>query len=234
MAVPFKSRTIIPYGQWGEAWRILGIGAAGGFNKVIDTVVKQEAQYFAKMVKKNIDQQGTVGGKAFGGKPFARITRGTYYKRRFRRIRGKRALLARRDLRKAIKAKRVEHGRWFAGVLNTARDSAGRHVLQRAIVHEAGHRGIKIAATQSMLNFLYLLYKYKGDFSRKLKTSKKGGDKGVVTTIVINIPKRSYLLSTFDALYDRNRVAARNKVLARFALLSGGKLGKFLAPVPRT
>ncbi|MCG8668634.1 MAG: hypothetical protein MI867_04410, partial [Pseudomonadales bacterium] len=132
---------------WTRALRILGISRAR-IDKAIDKTVAQEARFFQRKIKEGLRRQAP-GGQRF--KPLSPLTLAV---RRFQGFGGSKALIVRGDLRNSIKVRKERPGRYFVGVLKSARGRQGQKLVNVAAVHEFGHGPIVIQVTAAMRGFL--------------------------------------------------------------------------------
>jgi hypothetical protein len=151
-----------------------------------------------------------------GGKAFAPLAPTTLAIRRFRGFRGTKALLVQGDLRNSITVVR-DGDRVFVGVLRTARNRAGRSLVDIAALHEHGSRPIVVRITPKARAFLHAAFRHAG-----LDTP-SSGQRGTAIA-VIQIPARPFLAPVFEKYAQPEQISRR--LLERVALDLGGDLGR--------
>lgn len=123
-------------------------------------------------------------------------------------------LIDRGDLRNSISV--VEHDKMiFIGIPNNARGRNGQDLVSVAATHEFGHT-FAIKVTQEMRDAV-LIKLAKGDQSKPFSSK---GKLVVGNTMIIRLPRRSFVGDTMDAHFSSEDVA--NRLLKRVALALGG------------
>lgn len=168
-------------------------------------VLKSEAKFLERKVKEGIRKQ------APGDTKLKRLKLNTRKTRRFRGIRGQRALLANRELFGAIKVK-MKPDEAFIGITGGT-NSRGYSLVRLAETQEKGRKNVVIELTKKMRALLgHMLNTGK-------RRSKARSPKAGANLIIFNIPARPFLQPVADK-YGKPSVALprwRRKMAAALA-----------------
>lgn len=201
-------------GDWSMAKTILASGAE--LSKAIDYAVQMEAQDARKKIIKGIRDQ------APGGRKFAPLSPMTLAMRKLRGFRGSKALVESGALIGSITVVRKSKGKWFVGVLRSARAKDGKSLVNVARVHELG-AVIVLRVSPKMRTFLMASMR-----RANLGGSKKGAgfiggqlSRGI---IVIKIPARPFIGPVIDKI-AKDRAGLQKRLAQRIARKMNFKLG---------
>lgn len=176
-------------GDWSKASAILG--ASSKLTKAIDNAVAQEAHYARREIIKGITDQ------APGGKRFEPLSALTLALRKAKGFRGSKIMMVTAGLRNSVTTHRSGKGKYFVGVLRTARSKDGKSMVNVASVHELGATFV-IRVTPKMRRFLMMQLRKAGIATRSNSRGGEGGlSKGV---IVVRIPARPFMQPVFDKI----------------------------------
>ena len=193
-------------GEWNQAIGTLK-GAARRIEAAQRKAMLQEAQFFRTKVVEGLRTQ------APGGKRLRPLAASTLAVRRFVGIRGRKALIARADLRNSINVVQ-QRGGVFVGVLRTARGSAGQSLVNVAKIQELGLQRL-IRITPKMRRFLQAAFRAAG-----LPREPPGG----ATLGVIRIPARPFLRPVAEKFFG-NLAQVRSRYTKRLSKILGRDFG---------
>ena len=165
-------------GTWAKVGRLLAT-APRRMQAAFDKALWQEGQFIRTKIVEGIREQ------APGGRAFAPIAPTTLAIRQFRGFHGTKALIVQADLRNSITVVR-DGDRVLVGVLRTARNRAGKSLVDIAALQEYGSRPIVIHLTPKARAFLHAAFRHAG-----LDASSSGQPS--VGIAVIQIPARPFL-----------------------------------------
>lgn len=131
-------------------------------------------------------------------------------------MRGTKALIVQADLRNSITVVR-DGDRVLVGVLRTARNRAGRSLVNIAALQEHGSRPIVVHLTPKARAFLHAAFRHAG---------LDGPSSGQLGTgiAVIHIPARPFLAPVFDKYAQPDQISLR--FLERVAKQLSGDFGR--------
>lgn len=211
--MPIKMRTTM-VGDWGKARSILEGGAR--LKKAIDLAVRQEAHDARKQIVQGIREQ------APGGRRFAKLSPLTLAMRKFQGFKGSKALLVTGTLRNSIVVKKAGSGRYFVGVLRTARSkNDSRPVVNVAALHEYGGT-VVVRVTPKMRKFLMMVMSRSKGRNKAGRSGKGQLARGV---IVIKIPARPYIGPVIEKM-GSSPAAVRKRLAQRISRNMKLTLGK--------
>jgi phage gpG-like protein len=195
-------------GPWSQARKLLA-AVPRRLQAAFDKALMQEAQFLRTKIVDGIREQ------APGGRAFAPLAPTTLAIRQLRGFRGTKALLVQGDLRNSITV--VKDGdRVLVGVLRTARNRAGKSLVDIAALHEHGSRPIVLRLTPRARAFLHAAFRHAG-------LDGPGSGQPGTGVAIIQIPARPFLAPVFDKYAQPDQVSRR--FLARVAALLGGDFG---------
>jgi len=141
-------------GAWTRVGQLLAT-APRRVQGAVDKAMLQEGQFLRTKIVEGIREQ------APGGRAFAPLAPTTLAIRQFRGFRGTKALLVQGDLRNSITV--VKDGdRVLVGVLRTARNRAGKSLVDIAALQEHGARPIVMRLTPKARAFLHAAFRHAG------------------------------------------------------------------------
>jgi phage gpG-like protein len=196
-------------GPWSHVAKLLAT-APQRMQAAFDKALLQEAHFLRTKIVEGIREQ------APGGRAFTPLAPTTLAIRRFRGFRGTKALLVHGDLRNSITV--VKDGdRVLVGVLRTARNRAGKSLVDIAALHEHGSRPIAIRLTPKARAFLHAAFRHAG---------LDGPSSGQPSTgiAVIQVPARPFLAPVFEKYAQPEQLSRR--FLERVAAQIGGDFGR--------
>jgi hypothetical protein len=188
---------IVRVGDWAAAQAFLTSGPTR-VDAALKVAVRREAELFRKEVVQGIAKQ------APGDKPFKPLSKRTLALRRFQGFKGKKALIRRGDLRKAVKVT-IAPGGFFVGILRSARSSTGDNLVNVAAVHEFGAT-IVLRMTPKMRRYLLMVFA-KAGLVAPAAPSTSGPSSRV---IIVRIPPRPF----FGPVADKIRPGSAARVVA--------------------
>lgn len=196
-------------GPWTKVGRLLAT-APRRMQAAFDKALWQEGQFLRTKIVEGIREQ------APGGRAFAPLAPTTLAIRQFRGFRGSKALIVQADLRNSITVVR-DGDRVLVGVLRTARNRAGKSLVDIAALQEYGSRPIVVHLTPRARAFLHAAFRHAG------LDRPSSGQPGTGIA-VIQIPARPFLAPVFDKYAQPEQVSRR--FLERVAALLGGDFGR--------
>lgn len=175
-------------GDWAKARAVLP-GFDHFYRQAEIQSVRKEAEHFVRMVNRAFKTSGKSNRVTWA--PNSNFTK--------RMKRSSKPLIDTGDLKKSVRMIPAGPGMFFAGVPNNARGKNGKSLIPIGKIHEFG-KVIVMRITQKQHRF----------FMAKLKEMGMGGARGggggggfrPGSTLVIRIPKRSFLVSTKEAHFD--------------------------------
>jgi len=181
-------------GPWSRVGKLLA-AAPQRMQAAFDKALLQEAQFLRTKIVEGIREQ------APGGRAFTPLAPATLAIRRFRGFHGTKALLVQGDLRNSITVTK-DGDQVFVGVLRTARNRAGKSLVDIAALHEHGSRPIVIRLTPKARAFLHAAFRHAG---------LDGPSSGQPSTgiAVIQIPARPFLAPVFEKYAQPDQVSRR-------------------------
>jgi len=195
-------------GDWTRVGQLLA-GAPKRVQAAIDKAVLQEAQFLRTKIVEGIREQ------APGGRAFAPLAPTALAIRKFRGFGGTKALLVQGDLRNSVTVTR-DGDRVLVGVLRTARNRAGRPLVDIAALNELGSRPIVMRLTPKARAFLHAAFR-KAGFDAPAPGHPSTG------LAIVQIPPRPFLSPIFEKYAEPSQVSRR--FLERVAKNLGGDLG---------
>lgn len=195
-------------GPWTKVGKLLA--SAPRMQAAFDKALWQEGQFIRTKIVEGIREQ------APGGRAFTPLAPTTLAIRQFRGFRGSKALIVQADLRNSITVVR-DGNRVLVGVLRTARNRAGKSLVDIAALQEYGSRPIVIHLTPRTRAFLHAAFRHAG------LDRPSSGQPGTGIA-VIQIPARPFLAPVFDKYAQPEQVSRR--FLERVAALLGGDFGR--------
>jgi phage gpG-like protein len=181
-------------GPWSQVGKLLA-AAPRRMQAAFDKALLQEAQFLRTKIIEGIREQ------APGGRAFAPPAPTTLAIRQFRGFRGTKALIVQGDLRNSITV--VKDGdRVFVGVLRTARNRAGKSLVNIAALHEHGSRPIVVRLTPRARAFLHAAFRHAGLDGPSSGHSSTG-------IAVIQIPARPFLAPVFEKYAQPEQISRR-------------------------
>lgn len=181
-------------GPWSRVGKLLA-AAPRRMQAAFDKALLQEAQFLRTKIVEGIREQ------APGGRAFTPLAPTTLAIRQFRGFRGTKALIVQGDLRNSITV--IKDGdRVFVGVLRTARNRAGRSLVDIAALQEYGSRPIVLRLTLRARAFLHAAFRHAG---------LDGPSSGQPSTgiAVIQIPARPFLAPVFEKYAQPEQISRR-------------------------
>ncbi|HEX7840493.1 MAG TPA: phage virion morphogenesis protein [Kofleriaceae bacterium] len=196
-------------GPWSRVGKLLA-AAPRRMQAAFDKALLQEAQFLRTKIVEGIREQ------APGGRAFTPLAPTTLAIRQFRGFRGTKALLVQGDLRNSITVVK-EGDRVFVGVLRTARNRAGKSLVDIAALHEHGSRPIVLRLTPRARAFLHAAFRHAG---------LDGPSSGQPSTgiAIIQVPARPFLAPVFEKYAQPGQISRR--FLERVATQLGGDFGR--------
>jgi len=195
-------------GSWAEVERLLATGSRR-VAAALDKATLQEGQFLRTKIVEGIREQ------APGGRPFLPLAPTTLAIRQFRGFRGEKALLVQGDLRNSITV--VKDGdRVLVGVLRTARNRAGKSLVDIAALQEHGSRPIVMRLTPKARAFLHAAF-------RRAGLDRPGSGAPGIGIAIVQIPPRPFLAPVLEKFGRREDVERRFR--ERVAKLLGGDFG---------
>jgi hypothetical protein len=195
-------------GDWTRAGQLLST-ASKRIQAAVDRAMLQEGQFLRSKIVEGLREQ------APGGQAFAPLAPTTLAIRTFRGFGGTKALLVHADLRNSITVTR-DGDRVLVGVLRTARNRAGRPLVDIAALNEQGSRPIVMRLTPKARAFLHAAF-------RKAGLDAPGPSQPSTGVAVLQIPPRPFLAPVFEKFAKPEDVSRR--FLARVAKNLGGDFG---------
>jgi hypothetical protein len=195
-------------GPWSRVGKLLA-AARQRMQTAFDKALLQEAQFLRTKIVEGIREQ------APGGRAFTPLAPTTLAIRRFRGFHGTKALLVHGDLRNSITV--IKDGdRVFIGVLRTARNRAGKSLVDIAALQEHGSRPIALRLTPKARAFLHAAFRHAG---------LDGPSSGQPSTCiaVFQIPARPFLAPVFEKYAQPEQISRR--FLERVAAQLNGDFG---------
>jgi len=195
-------------GPWAKVSKLLA-AAPRRMQAAFDKALWQEAQFIRTKIVEGIREQ------APGGRAFAPLAPTTLAIRQFRGFRGTKALIVQADLRNSITVVR-DGDRVLVGVLRTARNRAGKSLVDIAALQEYGSRPIVVHLTPKARAFLHAAFRHAG------LDGPSSGQAGTGIA-VIQIPARPFLSPVFEKYAEPDGISRR--FLERVAAQLGGDFG---------
>lgn len=196
-------------GPWAKVGKLLA-AAPRRMQAAFDKALWQEAQFLRTKIVEGIREQ------APGGRAFTPLAPTTLAIRQFRGFRGTKALIVQADLRNSITVVR-DGDRVLVGVLRSARNRAGKSLVDIAALQEYGSRPIVVHLTPRARAFLHAAFRHAG------LDRPSSGQPGTGIA-VIQIPARPFLAPVFDKYAQPGQVSRR--FLERVARQLGGDFGR--------
>jgi hypothetical protein len=196
-------------GPWAKVGRLL-VTAPRRLQAAFDKALLQEAHFLRTKIVEGIREQ------APGGRAFAPLAPTTLAIRQFRGFHGTKALLVQADLRNSITVVR-DGDRVLVGVLRSARNRAGKSLVDIAALQEYGSRPIVVHLTPRARAFLHAAFRHAG------LDGPTSGQPGTGIA-VIQIPARPFLAPVFDKNAQPEQVSRR--FLKRVATQLSGDFGR--------
>lgn len=186
------------FGDWEKARRVLP-GFDQFYKEVEIEAVKKEAEYFRRMVLRAFKTSGGSNGKTWApNSDFTKRAKGS-----------SKPLVNTGDLMGSVTIVDAGPGEFFVGVPNNARSKNGGKLVSIGAVHEFG-KVIVMQITKKQHSAFMAKLKQLGMSSGR----RGGGGKGKFrpgATLVIKIPKRSFLNDTKEAHFKPNQTQGRVK-----------------------
>jgi phage gpG-like protein len=181
-------------GPWSQVGKLLAT-ASRRVQAAFDKALLQEAQFLRTKIVEGIREQ------APGGRAFAPLAPTTLAIRQFRGFHGTKALIVHGDLRNSITVTK-DGDRVLVGVLRTARNRAGRYLVDIAALHEHGSRPIVLRLTPKARAFLHAAFRHAG---------LDGPSSGQPSTgiAVIQVPARPFLAPVFEKYAQPEQMSRR-------------------------
>ena len=181
-------------GPWSRVGKLLA-AAPRRMQAAFDKALLQEAQFLRTKIVEGIREQ------APGGRAFAPLAPTTLAIRQFRGFRGAKALIVQGDLRNSITVVR-DGDRVLVGVLRSARNRAGKSLVDIAALQEHGSRSIVMKLTPKARAFLHAAFRHAG---------LDGPNSGQPSTgiAVIQIPARPFLGPVFEKYAQPDQISGR-------------------------
>ena len=195
-------------GDWTRVGQLLA-GAPKRVQVAIDKAVLQEAQFLRTKIVEGIREQ------APGGRAFAPLAPTTLAIRRFQGFGGTKALLVHGDLRNTVTVTK-DGDRVLVGVLRTARNRAGRPLVDIAALNELGSRPIVMRLTPKARAFLHAAFRRAGLDATAAGQPSTG-------LAIVQIPARPFLSPIFEKYAEPSQVSRR--FLERVTKNLGGDFG---------
>ena len=196
-------------GPWSQVAKLL-TAAPQRIQAAFDKALLQEAQFLRTKIVEGVREQ------APGGQAFAPLAPTTLAIRRFRGFSGTKALLVQGDLRNSVTV--VKDGdRVLVGVLRTARNRAGKSLVDIAALHEHGSRPIVMRLTPKARAFLHAAFRHAG-------LDAPGAGQPSTRIAVIQVPARPFLAPVFDKYAQPDQISHR--FLDRVFRHMNGDLGR--------
>jgi len=196
-------------GPWTKVGKLLA-AAPRRMQAAFDKALWQEGQFLRTKIVEGIREQ------APGGRAFAPLAPTTLAIRKFRGFRGTKALIVQGDLRNSITVMR-DGDRVLVGVFRTARNRAGKSLVDIAALQEYGSRPIVVHLTPKARAFLHAAFRHAG-----LDASSSGQPGTGIA--VIQIPARPFLAPVFDKYAQPDQISRR--FLERVAKQLSGDFGR--------
>jgi hypothetical protein len=196
-------------GPWAKVGRLLAT-APQRMQAAFDKALWQEGQFLRTKIVEGIREQ------APGGRAFTPLAPTTLAIRQFRGFRGTKALIVQADLRNSITVVR-DGDRVLVGVLRTARNRAGKSLVDIAALQEYGSRPIVVHLTPKARAFLHAAFRHAG------LDGPSSGQSGTGIA-VIQIPARPFLAPVFDKYAQPEQLSRR--FLERIAAQLSGDFGR--------
>ena len=181
-------------GPWSQAGKLLA-AAPKRIHAAFDKALLQEAQFLRTKIVEGIREQ------APGGRAFTPLAPTTLAIRQFRGFHGTKALLVHGDLRNSITVTK-DGDQVFVGVLRTARNRAGKSLVDIAALHEHGSRPIVLRLTPQARAFLHAAFRHAG-----LDGPSSGQPSSGIA--VIQIPARPFLSPVFEKYAQPEQISRR-------------------------
>ena len=195
-------------GSWAEVERLLATGSRR-VAAALDKATLQEGQFLRTKIVEGFREQ------APGGRPLLPPARTTLAIRQFRGFRGEKALLVQGDLRNSITV--VKDGdRVLVGVLRTARNHAGKSLVDIAALQEHGSRPIVMRLTPKARAFLHAAF-------RRAGLDRPGSGAPGIGIAIVQIPPRPFLAPVLERFGRRGD--GERRLRERLAQLLGGDFG---------
>lgn len=177
--------TVSRSGDWAKVRSMLA-SAPKRLETAMQRALHQEAHALRKEIVVGLTSQSP------GGQPLKEPAPLTLAARRLRKFGGTKSLIVRGDLRNSISV--VANGMdIFVGIKRSARNKAGRELVNIAKVQEFGGPPVVIPITPKMRRFLFKLYRTAG--VTPSAPQRGGGGAGVVVT---QVPARPFLRPAFE------------------------------------
>lgn len=167
-------------GDWSKAGKLMRLMSRGTAT-AIKKAAADEAEYFRKKVVQAFDTSGKSNGITWKANKATTLTSKS----------GTKPLIDSGDLKRAIEVHK-KGGDYFVGIRSGKQHRDGRPLDQIATTHEFG-KILAVRITAKMLRFLH------ANADRIGLGKGSGGQLAVGKTLMIEIPKRSFLQSTADA-----------------------------------
>jgi hypothetical protein len=196
-------------GPWAKVGRLLAT-APRRMQAAFDRALWQEGQFLRTKIVEGIREQ------APGGRAFTPLAPTTLAIRQFRGFPGSKALIVQADLRNSITVVR-DGARVLVGVLRTARNRAGKSLVDIAALQEYGSRPIVLHLTPRARAFLHAAFRHAG-------LDGPGSARPGTGIAVIQTPARPFLAPVFDTYAQPKQISRR--YLERVAALLRGDLGR--------
>jgi hypothetical protein len=196
-------------GPWTKVGKLLA-AAPRRMQAAFDKALWQEGQFLRTKIVEGIREQ------APGDRAFAPLAPTTLAIRQFRGFRGSKALIVQADLRNSITVVR-DGDRVLVGVLRTARNRAGKSLVDIAALQEDGSRPIVVHLTPRARAFLHAAFRHAG------LDGPSSGQPGTGIA-VIQIPPRPFLAPVFEKYAQPEQVSRR--LLERAAAFLKGDFGR--------
>jgi phage gpG-like protein len=196
-------------GPWSQAGNLLA-AAPRRIQAAFDKALLQEAQFLRTKIVEGIREQ------APGGQIFTPLAPTTLVIRRFRGFHGTKALLVHGDLRNSITVTR-DGDQVFVGVLRTARNRAGKPLVDIAALHEHGSRPIVVKLTPKARAFLHAAFRHAG-------LDGPSANQPGTAIAVIQIPARPFLAPVLEKYAQPEQISRR--FLERVAAQLSGDFGR--------
>ncbi|MEO7730520.1 MAG: hypothetical protein ABIY55_06070 [Kofleriaceae bacterium] len=196
-------------GPWSQVGKLLA-NAPRRLQVAVDKAVLQEAQFVRTKIIEGIREQ------APGGRAFTPLAPTTLAIRRFRGVRGTKALIVEGDLRNSITVTK-DGDRVLVGVLRTARGRAEKPLVDVAALHEHGSRPIVMRLTPKARAFLHAAF-------RKAGLDAASSGKPGTGIAVLKVPPRPFIAPVFEK-YAADAEQVSRRFLKRVATYLGGDFG---------
>lgn len=176
----------------------------------VDKAALKEGQFLRTKIVEGIREQ------APGGRAFTPLAPTTLAIRKFTGFGGTKALIVHGDLRNAVTVTR-DGDRILVGVLRSARNRAGRPLVNIAALNETGSRPIVVRLTPKARAFLHAAFRRAG-----LDAPRPGQPSTGIA--VLRIPPRPFLAPVFEKYAQPGQISRR--FLDRVAAQLRGDFGR--------